>query len=64
MRIGVGKPPAKEHGAGHVLNKVPKAERELLDVMIQRAADAVERIVAEGVEPTMLQFNSSTDPKS
>lgn len=59
VRIGVGKPPSKEQGAGHVLNKVPKAEREVLDVAVQRAADAVELIVERGVEPAMQQFNAS-----
>jgi len=57
VRIGVGKPSAKEHGKGHVLNKVPKAERELLDVIVQKAADAVEVIVADGVDAAMQQFN-------
>ena len=47
VRIGVGKPPSKEAGAGHVLSKVPKAERELLDIRVVDAADAVELIIAE-----------------
>ena len=38
----IGKPPSKEHGANHVLSKLPKAEREALDVAVQIAADAVE----------------------
>lgn len=57
VRIGVGKPPSKDAGVSHVLKKVPKAERELLDVAIQVAADAVESIVAQGVGPTMTDFN-------
>ena len=36
VRIGVGKPPTKEAGAGHVLSKVPKQERELLDIARRR----------------------------
>jgi PTH1 family peptidyl-tRNA hydrolase len=58
IRIGVGKPPSKEHGVGHVLSKVPKAERELLDVMVQKAADAAEAVVAEGAEAAMQVFNA------
>jgi PTH1 family peptidyl-tRNA hydrolase len=57
VRIGVGKPPGKEHGADHVLKRVPKKERELLDVEVQRAADAVECIIAEGVAAAMTRFN-------
>ena len=57
VRIGVGKPPSKERGAAHVLNRVPAKDRELLDVAVQRAADAVEMIVAEGSEAAMRTFH-------
>ena len=53
VRIGVGKPPNKERGAGHVLNKVPKREREVLDVSVAVAADAVELIIADGIDAAM-----------
>jgi peptidyl-tRNA hydrolase, PTH1 family len=53
VRVGVGKPPSKERGAGHVLSKVSRTERELLDVAVERAADAVETIVTEGVDAAM-----------
>lgn len=59
VRIGVGKPPSKEHGANHVLSRIPKAERELLDVMVERAADATEAIVGHGPDAAMAQFNGS-----
>ncbi len=58
VRIGVGKPPSKERGANHVLSKLGKAEREELDVAVQLAADAVERIVAAGPAEAMQQFNT------
>jgi PTH1 family peptidyl-tRNA hydrolase len=57
VRIGVGKPPSKERGAGHVLSKLPKRERELLDVAVVDAADAVETIVTDGVDAAMRDFN-------
>ena len=57
VRIGVGKPRSKEHGASHVLSRVSKADRELLDVMIERAADAVETILSDGVDAAMARFN-------
>lgn len=57
VRIGVGKPPSKEHGANHVLNRIPKAERELLDESIARAAEAVEVIAARGVDAAMQEYN-------
>jgi PTH1 family peptidyl-tRNA hydrolase len=53
VRIGVGKPPSKERGAGHVLNRIPRREREVLDVAVQVAADAVEMIIAHGIDAAM-----------
>jgi PTH1 family peptidyl-tRNA hydrolase len=50
VRIGVGKPPSAADGASHVLRRPPKAVRELLASSVQTAADAVERIAAEGLE--------------
>ena len=57
VRIGIGKPRSKEQGADHVLSRIPKAERETLDVMVERAADIVEVIFAEGVDAAMQRFN-------
>jgi len=57
VRIGVGEPVNKEQGANHVLSKVPAAERQTLDVGVQIAADAVERIVADGAPAAMNAFN-------
>ena len=57
VRIGVGKPPSKEAGAGHVLSRMPSKQRELYDVAVQEAADAVELIVTEGVDAAMRRYN-------
>lgn len=59
VRIGVGKPPGKEHGADHVLSKLPPAERELLDVAVERAADAVEVLVTLGADEAMRRYNGA-----
>jgi len=58
VRIGVGKPDHKDVGKGHVLSKVPTHERELLDIEIANAADAVELIIARGVDAAMQRYNS------
>ena len=50
VRIGVGKPPSAAQGAAHVLRRPPKAVRELLAASVQTAADAVERIAADGMD--------------
>ena len=53
----MGKPDHKDVGKGHVLSKVPKHERELLDIEIANAADAVELIIARGVDAAMQRYN-------
>lgn len=58
VRIGVGKPPSKEQGGDHVLSKIPSRERELLDISVQVAADAVQLIVAEGLDAAMRNINA------
>ena len=58
VRIGVGKPPNKDRGASHVLTRVPTRQREILDVAIADAADAVELIVDQGVDAAMQRYNS------
>jgi PTH1 family peptidyl-tRNA hydrolase len=64
VRIGIGKPPGKAHGANHVLNKPTKQEAELLGVTIEEAADAVEMIVTRGIARAMNRYNqrAETDP--
>jgi peptidyl-tRNA hydrolase, PTH1 family len=57
VRIGVGKPPHKDRGADHVLNRVPAAQRDLLDSVVAEAADAVEMIVTQGIDAAMRQFH-------
>ena len=54
----MGKPPSKERGADHVLSRLPKRQRELFDVAVQEAADAVEAIVLDGVAAAMNIYNT------
>jgi len=57
VRIGVNKPSDKRQGANHVLSKFSKKERELVDVAVVDAADAVEVILHEGVVAAMNRYN-------
>ncbi len=59
VRIGVGKPVSKEHGVDHVLKKVSKRDRTELDVAVERAADAVELILTEGIDAAMNRVNTA-----
>ena len=57
VRIGIGRPPSADRGADYVLKRPGKAEREELAAMCERAADAVEMILADGPEAAMAAFN-------
>ena len=59
IRIGIGKPPGSRQGADHVLRRFSKAERQEIDVVLEEAADAVEMILAEGVEVAMNRVNGA-----
>lgn len=58
IRIGVGKPPHASAGADYVLRRVPTAERAVLDAACERAAQALELIVSEGLDRAMTDVNS------
>ncbi len=58
IRIGVGKPPNPAAGADHVLRRASRAERDLIAVAIEVAADAVECMLTDGPEVAMNRFNS------
>jgi peptidyl-tRNA hydrolase, PTH1 family len=58
VRIGVGKPSTKEQGADHVLSSIPPGERKILDVAVETACDAVERIMKEGLDAAMREYNA------
>ena len=58
VRIGVGKPRSKEHGAEHVLSRPSRAESELILLGVELAADAVEAIIGEGYDQAMTEVNA------
>jgi peptidyl-tRNA hydrolase, PTH1 family len=58
VRIGIGKPPSKEQGVDHVLRRPSKSERVELEIAVQEAADAVEAILADGVDAAMNRYNT------
>lgn len=58
IRIGVGSP-TKGDMVDHVLSRFKRAERTIVKESIARAADAVEMILAEDIEPAMNKFNAA-----
>lgn len=57
VRCGVGHPGSKERVVGHVLGPFSKAELTELPLLIERAADAVETLLKDGVQAAMNAFN-------
>lgn len=58
VRIGIGKPASKEQGVDHVLRRPSKSERVELEIAVQEAADALEAILADGVDAAMNRYNT------
>jgi PTH1 family peptidyl-tRNA hydrolase len=57
VRIGVGRPPGRQDPADFVLQRVASSAWEDFAVSIGRAADAVECLLTEGLEPAQQRFN-------
>lgn len=57
IKIGVGAKPQGWDLADHVLSRFPDSERKLVDEAIREAADAVEKIIAQGPDAAMNEYN-------
>jgi peptidyl-tRNA hydrolase, PTH1 family len=57
VRFGIGRPPGRQDPADYVLRDFSAAEREDLGYLVDRAADAVEVLLAEGLEAAQNAFN-------
>jgi PTH1 family peptidyl-tRNA hydrolase len=57
VRLGVGRPPGRQDPADFVLREFASAERKELPFHIDRAADAVEELVAHGLEAAQNLYN-------
>ena len=58
VRFGIGRPPGRMDPAGFVLRDFTAAERKELPLLVERAADAVEALLAEGLEPAQNAFHA------
>jgi peptidyl-tRNA hydrolase, PTH1 family len=58
VRFGVGRPPGRMPVADYVLRDFSAAERKELDYLVDRAADAVETLVVDGLERAQGRYNS------
>jgi peptidyl-tRNA hydrolase, PTH1 family len=62
IRLGIDKAPGRNHrpgeGIGHVLGSPSKRDQADLDAAVETAADAVEHILAHGVDSAMSIYNA------
>jgi PTH1 family peptidyl-tRNA hydrolase len=58
VRVGIGRPPGRQSPADFVLSDYSAAERKVLPFQVDRAADAVEALLTEGLERAQSKFNS------
>jgi len=58
VRFGVGRPPGRMPVADYVLKDFSAAERKELGYFVDRAADAVESLLVDGLERAQSTYNS------
>lgn len=58
IRIGIGRPPGRQDPADYVLKAFSAAQREELPSLLERADDAIECVIDQGVAVAQNRFNS------
>ena len=58
VRLGIGRPPGRQDPADYVLRPFAAGERAEVDLLVETGADAVESLVAHGLDRTQTTFNS------
>jgi PTH1 family peptidyl-tRNA hydrolase len=58
VRVGVGRPPGRMDAADYVLHDFSSTERSEVPLLISDAADAVERLVADGLVAAQQEWHS------
>lgn len=58
VRCGIGRPPGRQDPADFVLKPWSSTERPDVPLLVDKAADAIECLVRNGLDATQSQFNS------
>ncbi|GAA4768026.1 MULTISPECIES: aminoacyl-tRNA hydrolase [Microbacterium] len=58
VRVGIGRPPGRQDPADWVLDAFGAAERATLPILVSDAADAVERVVEDGLVSAQQRFHA------
>ena len=61
LRLGIGRPPGRMLAAAYVLRDFDKFDGEVMDMTLDKAVEAIEVFVAEGLNAAMNKFNGTTD---
>jgi PTH1 family peptidyl-tRNA hydrolase len=62
VRIGIGRPPGRMDPAVYVLRDFAAAERKELPLVLERAADAVEMLLTDGLAAAQNAFHTGASP--
>jgi PTH1 family peptidyl-tRNA hydrolase len=57
VKVGIGRPREGQDAARHVLESFEEHEDDAVQMVVQRAADAVEVLLLEGLEAAMNRYN-------
>ena len=58
IRVGIGRPPGRQDPADFVLSDYSSTERKVLTFPVDRAADAVESLLSDGLAKTQQDYNT------
>ena len=64
VRIGIGRPPGRMDPAAYVLRDFAAAERKELPIVLDRAADAVEALLSDGLAVAQNAFHGDGAPQT
>ncbi|KDA44466.1 aminoacyl-tRNA hydrolase [Frankia sp. CcI156] len=58
VRVGIGRPPGRMDPADFVLRDFTSTERRELPLLLEHAADSVEMLIADGLEPAQNRYHA------
>jgi peptidyl-tRNA hydrolase, PTH1 family len=63
LRLGIGRPPGQMDPAAYVLQRFSTSEQKMVDLVLDRALEAVRTFVREGLDMAMNQYNGNLSEK-
>ncbi|MBM4425070.1 MAG: aminoacyl-tRNA hydrolase [Chloroflexi bacterium] len=63
LRIGIGRPPGRMDPADYVLHDFDRDDGEIMDATLDRAVEAIETFIEDGLTTAMNRFNNANDER-